>query len=67
MIVEFVGGPWDGEVRDIDERQSANIFAPEPRKLTEDEKSAINYREGFYEYRTWSKDGSRVAVWQGWR
>jgi hypothetical protein len=63
---EFVGGPLDGELRVIDGERAFDLFAVDRPKLTDDQKAAINYREGHYEWRTFRKTGERVLVWQGW-
>lgn len=63
MIIEFVGGPCNGEKHEVRFDENLCLWAPKPRVLTDEEKAAINYREGVYER---EGDGD-VFVWQGWR
>lgn len=67
MIVEFVGGPLDGDVRDVNEGTFRLVHAPEP-KLTPAQAAAIKLRASRYVWAEWKRgenDGKRYLKYDG--
>jgi hypothetical protein len=64
-VYEFVGGPLDGEVREVESWVGVISLVELQHDLTQEQKEAINLRETTYLLRYDQKTERAQMIWQG--